>query len=74
MAARRLRRWKPGWSAARVAISFIEVHISNIHAREAFRRESVMAPIAIGQLSGLGTYGYELALDAMIHYLQTKKR
>jgi 3-dehydroquinate dehydratase-2 len=59
---------------ASVAIPFIEVHISNIHAREAFRRESVMAEIAIGQISGLGTYGYELALDAMIHHLQAKKR
>lgn len=50
-----------------VSIPFVEIHISNIHAREDFRRESVLAGIAIGQISGLGIYGYELALRGLIH-------
>ncbi len=47
-----------------VAIPFIEVHISNVHAREAFRRRSYLSDIAVGVISGLGTQGYELALQA----------
>ncbi|WP_286884414.1 type II 3-dehydroquinate dehydratase [Aneurinibacillus sp. UBA3580] len=57
-----------------VQIPFVEIHISNIHAREAFRKESVLAPLAIGQISGLGTYGYELALDALAHYLRKNEK
>ncbi|MDO8311415.1 MAG: type II 3-dehydroquinate dehydratase [Sideroxyarcus sp.] len=47
---------------AAVAIPFIEVHLSNVHAREAFRRESYFSDIAIGVITGLGANGYELAL------------
>ncbi|MDR2215354.1 MAG: type II 3-dehydroquinate dehydratase [Nevskiaceae bacterium] len=49
---------------AGVSLPFIEVHISNVHAREAFRRHSYFSDIAIGQIVGLGTLGYELALRA----------
>ena len=51
---------------AAVAIPFIEVHLSNIHAREAFRRHSYFSEIARGVICGLGPQGYELALQAAI--------
>ena len=47
-----------------VAIPFIEVHISNVHAREAFRRRSYLSDVAVGVITGLGTGGYALALTA----------
>ncbi len=52
-----------------VAITFIEVHISNVYAREAFRQHSYLSDIALGVITGLGTQGYELALRAADHYL-----
>ena len=42
---------------------FVEVHISNVHARESFRHHSYLSPIAVGVIAGLGTEGYRLALD-----------
>jgi 3-dehydroquinate dehydratase-2 len=53
-----------------VGIPFIEVHLSNIHAREEFRKESFFSDIAVGVISGLGPVGYELALTAAIRYLE----
>jgi 3-dehydroquinate dehydratase-2 len=54
-----------------VKIPFIEIHLSNVHAREAFRRESYFSDIAVGVISGLGAQGYELALQAALHHLAT---
>lgn len=52
-----------------VAIPFIEVHLSNVHAREPFRQQSYLSDIAIGVISGLGAHGYELALRAAMRHL-----
>ena len=52
-------------------IAFIEIHISNVYAREEFRRQSYFSDIAVGTISGLGTYGYELALLAANNKLKS---
>lgn len=52
-----------------VNIPFIEVHLSNVHAREEFRKHSYFSDIAVGVISGLGPIGYELALRAAHDYL-----
>ena len=48
------------------SVRLFEVHISNIYAREDFRRISVIAPVAAGMITGLGTLGYQLALEAAV--------
>ena len=52
-----------------VGIPFIEIHLSNVHAREAFREHSYFSDIAVGVISGLGAIGYELALQAALQQL-----
>ncbi len=51
-----------------VAIPFIEVHLSNVFAREPFRKESYFSDLAIGVISGLGATGYELAVQYALQY------
>jgi 3-dehydroquinate dehydratase-2 len=53
---------------AAVGIPFVEVHLSNVFARESFRRESYFTDIAVGIISGLGAQGYELALEFALQY------
>lgn len=52
-----------------VHIPFIEIHISNLYQREAFRQQSYFSDIAAGVIQGFGVYGYELALEAVIREL-----
>ena len=55
-----------------VKIPFIEVHISNVHAREPFRHHSYLSDKAVGVICGLGIQGYEFAMQAAIKHLQEK--
>ena len=53
-------------AVASIQVPVIEIHISNIHSREPFRQTSVIAPVCVGQLSGFGTDGYALAIQAFL--------
>ncbi len=55
-----------------VSIPFIEVHISNVHAREAFRQHSYLSDIARGVITGLGAQGYEFAITAAAQFLRAR--
>ncbi len=61
-------------AVASVNLPAIEVHITNIHARESFRHQSVIVPVCIGQISGLGIDSYLLALRALHSHLVKKQR
>ena len=57
-----------------VAIPFIEVHLSNVHARESFRHHSFLSDKAVGVICGLGARGYDYALDFAIQHLATQQQ
>ncbi len=56
-----------------VSLPFVEIHISNVFQRESFRQHSYLSDIAIGLITGFGTYGYSLALLALIHHLKKQE-
>ena len=56
-----------------VALPFIEVHLSNVHAREAFRRHSYLSDVAVGVITGFGVHSYLLAIDAAVARLGADK-
>ncbi len=53
-----------------IGLPTIEVHLSNVHQREAFRRSSYVADVCVAQIAGLGARGYELALEALVERLR----
>lgn len=56
-----------------VSLPVIELHLSNIHAREEFRHQSHIAPVALGQICGFGVQGYAMAINGLVGYLNAKR-
>lgn len=55
-----------------IAVPFVEVHVTNVYAREPERRHSMLASAAVGCIVGLGTYGYELALRGLVRSIKAR--
>ncbi|KNG92944.1 type II 3-dehydroquinate dehydratase [Pseudaestuariivita atlantica] len=62
--------WALHDAVASVELPTIELHLSNVHAREPFRHHSCLAPVVIGLICGFGANGYRLAMDAMYSWLE----
>jgi 3-dehydroquinate dehydratase II len=60
-------------AVAAISIPVVEVHLSNVAAREEFRHKSVIAAVAMGSVIGMGAYGYVLAVQAIAHHSKRKK-
>ena len=58
---------------AAVGIQAVEIHLSNVHAREEFRHHSLMAPVCVGVITGFGSFSYQLALEACVNLIGQKQ-